>query len=192
MQDVGKAALVLKACRICGTPMLREDPRMRLFLCSTECRDLHASNTKKRILNSPARKKHRRIYKARRRAAIYDGPCERIDALAVFERDAWTCYLCGCPTPAAKRGSTEPDAPELEHKLSLADGGLHTWANVACACRKCNGKKGSSSSGVNLSTFDPAQAKVYNLITSAQVSEGAVLKAEVLRNSRKNKKNRQK
>jgi 5-methylcytosine-specific restriction endonuclease McrA len=65
----------------------------------------------------------------------------------VFERDKWKCHICGMKTMPALRGSNEDSAPELDHIVSLADGGSHTWANLACACRQCNGRKGAASFG---------------------------------------------
>lgn len=65
----------------------------------------------------------------------------------VFDRDGWKCHICGTKTPKKNRGTYKDDAPELEHIISLADGGSHTWGNVACACRKCNISKGARSYG---------------------------------------------
>lgn len=59
----------------------------------------------------------------------------------VFARDRYRCQLCGCPTPKRLRGTYKPNAPELDHITPLAAGGGHTWDNVQCACRKCNGAK---------------------------------------------------
>ncbi|WP_238346266.1 HNH endonuclease [Luteimonas saliphila] len=66
---------------------------------------------------------------------------DSIDPLLVFERDKWACHLCGRKTPARLRGSCDPRAPEIDHVLPLAAGGTHTWGNVKCACRECNGRK---------------------------------------------------
>lgn len=104
------------------------------------------------ILNRPRRCRacklaaHRRqvrIAKAARKARIKGRRRDPIDPIAVFERDGWRCYLCGDETPRFLRGTQEPSAPELEHKLALANGGTHTWDNVACACRSCNQAKGA-------------------------------------------------
>jgi 5-methylcytosine-specific restriction endonuclease McrA len=65
-----------------------------------------------------------------------------IDPIAVFDRDGWRCYICGVATPKDLRGSFDDMAPELEHKIALANGGLHILSNVACACRRCNLNKG--------------------------------------------------
>jgi len=104
------------------------------------------------VLNRPRRcgpckaKAHRRqirIARAARKARIKGRRRDPIDPIAVFERDGWRCYLCGDETPRFLRGTHEPSAPELEHKVAIANGGTHTWDNVACACRACNQAKGA-------------------------------------------------
>lgn len=93
------------------------------------------------------KRKHRRIGKSARRARIRNAPMDRIDPIEVFERDKWKCHLCGRNTPKKLRGSIEDAAPELDHVIPLALGGAHTLANVACACRACNGRKGAKALG---------------------------------------------
>lgn len=61
----------------------------------------------------------------------------------VFQRDMWTCQMCGCATPKDLQGTNEPNAPELDHIVPISRGGPHTWDNVQCSCRKCNGYKGN-------------------------------------------------
>ncbi len=116
-----------RACRTCGVPVvgLLNWPRT----CAP-CKDM-------------ARRRAQRIAKAARDKRIRSGPRDRIDPFVVFERDGWCCYMCGIATPKFLRGTYEPNAPELEHKVALANGGTHTWENVACACRRCNGLKGA-------------------------------------------------
>jgi len=89
----------------------------------------------------------KRIYKARRRAIERGLFAEHIDPLKVFKRDKWQCHLCGVKTPAKLRGTYDPNAPELDHIVTLKEGGTHTHGNVACCCRSCNIKKGSTSKG---------------------------------------------
>jgi HNH endonuclease len=60
---------------------------------------------------------------------------------AVFNRDDWRCQLCGRKTPKRLRGKNLPASPELDHIIPYAAGGGHTWDNVQCACRQCNGQK---------------------------------------------------
>lgn len=119
------------ACRSCGTGMvvLRRKGLHRI-VC-----DPCKAETNKRLS---------RIAKAKRRAVERGSDAENIDPIAVFARDGWACRLCGVKTPKHLRGSYSPQAPELDHVVPLAAGGRHTWGNVQCACRRCNGLKGAS------------------------------------------------
>jgi len=95
--------------------------------------------------NSKCAKKHRRtLYGQRRRALKMSAKvCEAVDPFKVFDRDGWRCQICMVKTPRSKRGSLHDRAPELDHILPLSKGGDHSYANTQCACRKCNGLKGS-------------------------------------------------
>ena len=127
-------------CNCCGTSFIRG--RRITQLCSAECRQAHRAARKRKYRVSPAG----RAYNAKRKAIERgcDG-ADRIDPIKVFERDKWRCHLCGAKTPKNLRGTADDRAPELEHIVSLADGGSHTWGNVACSCRLCNQAKGSAS-----------------------------------------------
>lgn len=88
---------------------------------------------------------HRLTAKVLRRTRLKLATIERVDPLVVFDRDGWTCQLCGVATPKEKRGTYDDDAPELDHIVALAAGGEHSYRNTQCACRKCNGLKSDSS-----------------------------------------------
>ncbi len=84
---------------------------------------------------------------SRSRARRYGVPYESVDPIKVLQRDRWRCQLCGIPTPKRLRGTFEPNAPEVDHIVSLAEGGEHSYRNTQCACRACNLKKSSRSRG---------------------------------------------
>lgn len=92
-------------------------------------------------------KRHRRKARARRRARERGSFADLIDPISVFQRDRWKCQLCGRKTPARLRATCAPNAPELDHIVTLAEGGAHAWDNVQCACRNCNQIKGAISRG---------------------------------------------
>lgn len=131
---IEKPALFRCACKGCGQPIIARHngglPKQKCAACLTE-----------------GRLRCKRVARSRRRAIERGSQADRIDPIAVFERDKWKCHLCGCKTPRAKRGTYHPRAPELDHVVTLADGGTHTWGNVACACRACNAAKGARSLG---------------------------------------------
>lgn len=88
--------------------------------------------------NGRDRGKHRK--RARRAGVLY----QPVNVMKVFERDGWRCQVCGKQTPKDRRGTNYSNAPELDHRIPLAKGGPHTYSNVQCACRACNGIKGAS------------------------------------------------
>jgi hypothetical protein len=79
----------------------------------------------------------------RARARRYGGNVQTFKPARVFERDHWTCCLCGTPTPQTLRGTCAPNAPELDHVIPLSAGGDHTPDNTQCLCRQCNSVKGA-------------------------------------------------
>lgn len=62
-------------------------------------------------------------------------------AAEVYERDHWTCYLCGKKTPVELLGKKDARAPRLDHIIPAADGGDPTVDNLRCACDRCNRMK---------------------------------------------------
>jgi 5-methylcytosine-specific restriction endonuclease McrA len=121
-------------CQGCQAQVIRRS-RISNALCSTCLR--------RKQRQSDSYKASKRIAKAKRR--VREGVrAERIDPIKVFQRDGWLCHMCGIHTPSSLRGTYQPNAPELDHVVPLALGGEHTWINVKCSCRKCNGEKGAT------------------------------------------------
>ena len=92
-------------------------------------------------------------WKARKRAKRHGVAYQPINPAKVFERDNWTCQICGSKTPAKQRGTIDINAPELDHRIPISKGGPHTWENVQCACRRCNIAKGNKSSAGQMPLF---------------------------------------
>ena len=125
----------LLLCRACGASYKPKSSGGRPSVyCSERCKAV-------------ARMSQRRTEKQKRRAAARGVFADAIDPLSVFARDGWKCGICGKRTPEARRGSHHPRAPELDHIVALANGGTHTWNNVQCCCRECNGRKGATNFG---------------------------------------------
>lgn len=111
------------------------------------CKQLVRAKDRAIQRKSEAGKARKREDKARRRALTRGAAADRIDPIKVFDRDKWRCHLCGCKTPRELRGSYSHNAPELDHVVPLSKGGAHTWGNVKCACRACNGAKSDKPMG---------------------------------------------
>lgn len=72
----------------------------------------------------------------RRRARKRNAPrIEKIDRIAIIERDNWTCYLC-------EQVCTSQNVT-LDHVIPLFRGGTHTADNLRVACSSCNSRKGT-------------------------------------------------
>lgn len=133
------------SCLFCRMPGLGKGAGTDRTCGSIECVNAHAKSVRRSL---------KRMEKAKRRARQKGVESVSIDPIKVFERDKWICHICKRKTRKDKRGSTHPRAPELEHIVSLADNGSHTWGNVACSCRECNGIKGAKSYGqININIF---------------------------------------
>lgn len=132
--DKDRAAYVPRTfrCKCCGADVVTEYGRKQSIYCGDVC----MKRTVKRV------GKKARSAKMRGASSV-----ERLDPTKVFERDGWRCGICGKLTLRTQRGKMHPRAPELDHIVTLADGGDHTYANTQCACRKCNGLKGAKTYG---------------------------------------------
>lgn len=116
-QPVRSRATVWAAgwCQDCGKAFVTYDPQTRY--CSERCRSRDAGSR----------------YRAVKRAAFV----ETVYRYRIYERDKWTCKLCG---KRVKRKAVVPDpkAPTLDHIIPLSQGGTHEPANVQCAHFMCN------------------------------------------------------
>lgn len=78
-----------------------------------------------------------------KRRALQKGAAtgERVETLAIAERDNWTCHLCDEPIP---QGAQWPDllSVSLDHVIPLSKGGIHDPSNVKAAHLGCNIRKG--------------------------------------------------
>ena len=119
-----------KPCLSCGCAMGYTFGRARLY-CSFIC-------SKKTELFKASKKSSKLKRKAIKRGA---NGGESINPLKVFADAGWKCQICNKSTPQRLRGSIHKRAPELDHVVALSNGGTHTWVNVQCACRECNGWK---------------------------------------------------
>lgn len=128
-------------CKQCGVDVTTSYSRPRKAFCSDSCSNKH--QRKKR----PDQTTHRK------RARYYGVEYQYVNKSRVFDRDSWTCQMCGVKTPRRLKGRYVDAAPELDHIIPLSKGGSHTYANVQCACRRCNGLKGNGKDTGQISLF---------------------------------------
>lgn len=132
-----------RQCPECGKQFSPSYGDKRSTFCSKACCGRYSRRKQKRT--------HRDY---RSRARHHSVAYEPIDPIKVFDRDRWRCQVCGCKTPKRLRGSTKPNAPELDHRVPMVLGGGHTWANVQCCCRQCNSDKGAKTVVGQLPLFE--------------------------------------
>lgn len=135
-----------RACEKCAEPIpdsARDDARH----CSIDCQQRGWYGENANRLRAAARlwarnnRERRRESEHRRRARKAGVASERVDLIAVWERDGGACWLCSCAIDP-DLVAPDPGSPSLDHKVPLARGGSHTYANVAMAHLGCNLRKG--------------------------------------------------
>lgn len=114
------------------------------FTCEV-CGNLQVGRRGKRFCDRECyRKWHHRSRLARnaRKARKMMERATRVDRRAIYERDAWTCWLCG---RLARQDVhyNHPLAPTIDHVVPVADGGKHEPGNLLLAHRVCNVRRGT-------------------------------------------------
>lgn len=109
-----------KACRRCGQPFSARQPNATF--CSRPCYAIWH--------NTHGAGLERNTHRLTRR-----------ERLAIFDRDHWTCYLCGSVIPPDRK-RPDPLAGTLDHIIPVAMNGRHHPSNLAAAHLGCNIAKG--------------------------------------------------
>lgn len=156
-----KAALVGRPCRWCGEVF--QPRRANHRCCSDSCATSWSINRRPRLdLVEPERRcewcgcsyqppntrtrhcssdcGHAARHRLRRMRKKINGRVEDFPRRAVFERDEWTCRLCGDPIdPDVKY----PDrlSASIDHVVPIALGGEHVFHNVQATHLACNVSK---------------------------------------------------
>ncbi len=128
------------SCRVCREPV--GGPRVRYGVTCDKCRRAFAD--RKRAARAAAKKKYGRNH--RERCRYYGAPYTPIKLVDVYERDNWTCQICGVDLNR-KWKTGDPKGRTIDHIIPLSlgpDGPGHVMSNVRAACHRCNSLKGDS------------------------------------------------
>jgi 5-methylcytosine-specific restriction endonuclease McrA len=92
----------------------------------------------------------------------------------VLRRDRYICIYCG-NAPGDRQGPRTLDKRDftVEHIVPRSRGGRNTWVNTACACNRCNNRKGDRlphEIGYRL-RWEPKIPRVDYLVLSGDVPE---------------------
>lgn len=123
-------------CKQCSVVFVPEYGDQRRAYCSKQCAKRAARGHSYKTLNARARAKLRKFYGAEWRTHY-----ESINKRLVFERDKWTCQICGHKVKRTKE--YHPHQASVDHIVPLSEGGGHVYSNVQTACVMCNSVKGT-------------------------------------------------
>lgn len=121
-----KTKTKIGTCPVCGIHFTKTYIGQEPIYCSYKCRHNRRLGAR------------RLVYRAKK---FGSNVIELIDPYLVFERDSWTCQICGCSTPRSLRGSMESNAPEIDHIIPLFLQGNNTYENTRTLCKDCNHDK---------------------------------------------------
>lgn len=128
-------------CILCGN-QFKLGKSLRYKFCSDECCKKYGTIYRREYTKTH---KRQRANPGHRQRAIKNGVVYMyINRIKVFKRDKWICQICGKKLSEKNIGTNKHNAPELDHIIPLSRGGPHTYSNVQCACRKCNGEKSNN------------------------------------------------
>lgn len=153
----------MKLCERCGIEFAEVAKVRRKRFCSERCRSIQYYETHLETIREykqeyskanleSLREKKREYYrtdagkaasmraKEKRRALKLGAFVGHVDRQKIFERDKYTCQLCG---EIVNMNKKHPDSfsPSLDHIIPLSGGGTHEPDNVQLAHFRCNLKK---------------------------------------------------
>lgn len=142
--DSLKAKTQTNICPMCGKEFNQRGRKLKY--CSPLC----------------SAKAQAEVYKrntlTRRALRVTNGDVERINPKDIFDRDGWTCQICGEKVLKSlykiKGTKRYARAPSIDHIIPISRGGQHIKSNVQCACYLCNCRKGNRSSAGQMRLFN--------------------------------------
>lgn len=101
---------------------------------------------------------------------------------AIMRRDKFTCIYCGIKLGEKLKGEIYVRKHfTIDHIIPSSRGGENSWVNTACACGKCNHRKGNRTpheAGMPL-LWEPKRPRVDYLVASGDVPQAWKLYLEV-------------
>ena len=143
-QAVRIAVVYSKVCACPGCGVRYETPQPHQKTCSKKCADRRSRIT--------FRERNGRYDTHRKRAKHYGCEYEPVSRKKVFERDNYTCQICGEST-SEKYSFNDPWSPTIDHIIPMSKQGSHTYENVQCAHAFCNSVKNDGRSGEDAATM---------------------------------------
>jgi len=115
---------IIRQCAVCEKDYRFGDQGTSTRFCSPLCQ-------------SEGYRQAKRESKRRRRAMKKGARCEPYKRRDIFERDGWTCKVCG-EKVNRRTVAPHPKAPTIDHIVPLSKGGADAPDNVQCAHARCN------------------------------------------------------
>lgn len=117
--------------------------RIAEHVCKTCGKHIHTSKMYCESCRSERMREQRRKFKDktlrkhRGRARRFGCTIESVNKNEVYERDNWTCHICGERVPRDVEDN-HPLHASIDHVIPLSLGGSHSMSNVRLAHRQCN------------------------------------------------------
>lgn len=142
----------IRTCRFCGEDFEAKSPKAEVCYgkdCQNAKNAERAKKFRKRYSEENGRsyemryaEQRRDAFKARRAKVLGATVGEPFSAREVFDRDEWTCRLCGEGIDKWRR-FPDPWSASVDHIVPVSRGGAHSLDNVqashlSCNARKCN------------------------------------------------------
>jgi 5-methylcytosine-specific restriction endonuclease McrA len=150
-------------CRDCGkypgeisATAIMPDGSVRHFSYARKrCQECASARKREssRLAKKASRKKHGHETTFRKRCRKYGVHYEPVSRRKVFDRDKWTCQICGSKllrwfTKVCGTNKVHPRSPTIDHIIPLSLGPSacpgHVETNLQAACWDCNCRKGAT------------------------------------------------
>ena len=122
-----------RECVVCGKTFWVDSSHLDSLGCSKRCtQSLYRKNNGDKCRDKVQR------YNAKKNG----NTIEQFNPLLIYERDNWTCQICG--KKVKRNGKAHhPLQPSIDHIIPISLGGSHSRLNVRCTHLNCNLTRGN-------------------------------------------------